>query len=83
VHVKKFNDFIDRGENYLQPLYTIQLMVKDRYRSAAVALTVGFSLYAYVYEQPGKPHNPLNNSHRVDDSIHDHKIFIIVHTGFL
>jgi hypothetical protein len=79
---QQFNDFSDAGENYFQPCFSIQLMVKDRYTGLAMVLTTGLSQYAYYYEQPGRRHDPMNNPYRVTDNIKAHELFIRIHCGF-
>jgi hypothetical protein len=83
LQIKKFNDFLDNGENYWEPCFSIQLRIKDCYRSVAVVLTTGFSRYAYIYDHPGRLHNPLSNAHRVVDNIDAHEIFIKAYCGFM
>jgi hypothetical protein len=82
LQFKKFNDFFDKTENYIEPCFGAQIMVKDRYTGLAVVLTAGFSWYNYIYEYPGRTHDPANNPHRVVDNINAHDIFIKVHCGF-
>ena len=80
---RRFDDFLNSTENYNQPSFSIQLTLKDRYGSYLLALTTAFTWYAYIYEHPGKPHNPLNNAHRVADNIHSHALSIKVYCAFL
>ena len=82
LQFKRFNDFIDTRENYIQPCFGMQLMVKDRYTGLAVILTLGFTRYAYIYDHSGRQHDPLNNPHRAVDNIDAHELFIKVHCGF-
>jgi hypothetical protein len=83
--LKRFDDFLDNGENYFQPSFSIQLTIKDRYRGCALALTTAFSRYAYIYDHPGRPHDPKNNAHRLgeENNIHAHILFIKVYCAFL
>jgi hypothetical protein len=83
LHLKKFDDFFDNKENYYEPSYSIQLRLKDWYKSSAIVLTTAFVHYAYIYEHPGRPHNPLNNVHMADDNMQSYKIFIKAYCGFL
>jgi hypothetical protein len=83
LHLIKFDDFIDNKENYYEPSFSIQLLLKDRFKGYAVALTTAFSQYAYIYKHPGRPHNPLNNVHRAVDNLTNHKIFIKVYCGVM
>jgi hypothetical protein len=82
LQFKRFNDFLDTRENYIQPCFGMQLMVKDRYTGLAVILTLGFTRYAYIYDHSGRQHDPLNNPHRAIDNIDAHELFIKVHCGF-
>ena len=80
---KRFDDFFDGGESYTEPwCFGMQLLVKDRYTGLAVILTTGFTWYQYMYDEPHRDHNPLNNPHRVIKDIQAHDIFIKVHCGF-
>jgi hypothetical protein len=82
LQLKTFNDLFDSGENYLEPCGSIQLMIKDRYAGMAVALTIGYSRWAYLYGDRERPfHNSLNNPHRVSNNIDAHEVFIKVHAG--
>jgi hypothetical protein len=83
LHLIKFNDFKDTKENFYEPSFSIQLMLKDRYKGYAIALTTAFTQYAYIYEHPGRPHNPLNNVHRAVDNLTNHQIFIKVYCGVM
>jgi hypothetical protein len=72
IHLNRFDDFFDNNENYYKPSFSVQLLLKDRYKGYAIALTTGFSLYAYLYEHPGKY-----------KSLHAHQIFIKAYCGFM
>ena len=82
LQLKKFDDFIDNGENYWEPCFRVQLTVRDRYMYA-LALTTGFSRYSYLYSDKGRLHNPLNNPHGVVTNIDANEIFLKIHCGFL
>ncbi len=82
VQIKKFDDFLDAGENYWEPSFRIQLMMKDRYSGLNLILTTGFSRWAYLYNDDTRLHNPENNPHRAISNIDAHDIFIKVHAGF-
>ena len=79
--IKRFDDFLNAKENYWEPCYRIQFMLKDRYSGMAVVLTTGFTQYAYRYDIEDIPHNPFNNPHRVMNEINTHEFFIRVHCG--
>ncbi len=82
VQIKRFDDLLDIQENYWEPCFRIQLMIKDRYSGLNLILTTGFSRWAYLYNVKDKVHNPLNNPHRAVNNIDAHEIFIKVHAGF-
>jgi hypothetical protein len=81
LHAKKFNDFHDSKENYFEPSFSIQLMIKDRYAGMNMALTTGITRYAYMYDKKDTLHNPLNNPHGVRNNLAAHEIFIKLHAG--
>jgi hypothetical protein len=83
VQLKKFDDLLDNRENYWEPCFRLQVMVRDRYSGYLVALTAGFTQYAYLYGDKTRMHNPFNNPHGVVRNIDAHEIFARVHCGFL
>jgi hypothetical protein len=83
LHVQRFNDFFDKHENYYEPSFSIQLMLKDRYKGYAIALSTAFTQYAYYYDYPNRQHNSKNNVHGVEDNLRNHQILIKAYCGFM
>jgi hypothetical protein len=89
LHLKRFDDFNDDGENYFEalkkwgipfPCWSIQLMMKDRYAGMSLVLTTGFSRFGYTFDLPGL-HNPINNPRGAVSNITAHEFFIKLHAG--
>ncbi len=79
--IKRFDDLLNSRENYWEPCYRFQYMIKDRYSGMAVALVTGFNHYVYKFDNKHIDHNPLNNPHRVTNNINNHEFFIKVYCG--
>ncbi len=81
--LKRFDDFINKDENYLHPALSLQLTVKDRYKGCAMVLVGAVTWYAYLYNNQGIEHNIRNNAHGVTRNTRSHTLSIKVYCGYL